>query len=154
MKNEFISYKEALALKELGFNEPCVGTYHNRGNGVGFTFGMFQHPKRNSQANTVSGTFIGEQGCYAPLYQQAFRWFREEHGLYVEYYILEYRGQDTYAFQIFDFKKQSTVYNCCLNDDGELIKGGYSTHSGAEEASLKKIINKLKFEKIKENKNE
>ena len=28
MKKEFISYEEALALKELGFNEPCLFAYN------------------------------------------------------------------------------------------------------------------------------
>ena len=27
MKKEFISYENALALKELGFNEPCICGY-------------------------------------------------------------------------------------------------------------------------------
>ena len=27
MKKEFIPYQQALALKELGFNEPCYATY-------------------------------------------------------------------------------------------------------------------------------
>ena len=86
MKKEFIPYEEALALKELGFDEPCVATFHdNSGGEIEFTFGMFHHPKKNSKANTVSGTFIGKNGCYAPLYQQAFRWFRENHKLYGSY---------------------------------------------------------------------
>ena len=78
MNKEFVPYDIALALKELGFDEPCVGTYHDNGQKGAFTFGMFQFPKRNSQANTVSGTFIGEQGCYSPTYSQAFRFFRKE----------------------------------------------------------------------------
>ena len=80
MENEFVDYSTALALKELGFDEPCVATFHdNSGGEIEFTFGMFHHPKKNSEANTVSGTFIGKNGCYAPLYQQAFRWFREKY---------------------------------------------------------------------------
>ena len=29
MENEFIPYEQALALKELGFDEPCIGYYYN-----------------------------------------------------------------------------------------------------------------------------
>jgi len=79
MEKEFVPYDIALAMKEIGFDEPCVATFHdNSGGEIEFTFGMFHHPKKNSEANTVSGTFIGKNGCYAPLYQQAFRWFREK----------------------------------------------------------------------------
>ena len=31
MKKEFIPYSEALALKELGFDEPCVQAYYTNG---------------------------------------------------------------------------------------------------------------------------
>jgi predicted RNase H-like HicB family nuclease len=72
MKKDFIPYEQALALKELGFDEPCYGwfdTGHLR-------FGCYE-------SEYVTG--LGD--LPAPLYQQAFRWFREKHGLrhFIEY---------------------------------------------------------------------
>lgn len=63
MKKEFIPYEQALALKELGFNEPCFASY----------------VKEYKEFTTRSfADFYKEQQIYAPLYQQAFRWFREK----------------------------------------------------------------------------
>ena len=54
MNKEFVSYEQALALKELGFDEPCMSSRDiNNGEGL----------------------------IQLPLYQQAFRWFREKHNL-------------------------------------------------------------------------
>ena len=78
LKNEFVPYEQALALKELGFNEPCFGYYDgNRNlqliyNGIPEKF----TEKRMGLANSVWVGWIS-----APLYQQAFRWFREKYGL-------------------------------------------------------------------------
>jgi hypothetical protein len=60
MEKEFIPYTEALALKELGFDEPCFGVYYTKDGDV-----------RKCGSNEIGD---------APLYQQAFRWFREKHG--------------------------------------------------------------------------
>ena len=66
MKNEFIPYEEALALKELGFDEPCFGFWSK-------IHGLF--------ITTTSGKLNENAGeALAPLYQQAFRWFREKYG--------------------------------------------------------------------------
>jgi hypothetical protein len=62
MEKEFIPYEQALKLKELGFDKECLKRYYEKelvGNG-----GYFP--------NSIK----------APLYQQAFRWFREEYKLH------------------------------------------------------------------------
>lgn len=59
MNKEFVKYEQALALKELGFDEPCLGYYDEGGN---LYTEMVEVLK-------------------APLYQQAFRFFREKHNL-------------------------------------------------------------------------
>jgi len=72
MSKEFIPYEIALALKELGFDEPCLMVYNYKKqitlqNKIPFE-------QRTNQPNPYL--------CTAPLYQQAFRWFREEYGFY------------------------------------------------------------------------
>ena len=54
MEKEFVPYELALALKTLGFDEPCMSS-RDMNNGEGL--------------------------IQLPLYQQAFRWFRDEHGI-------------------------------------------------------------------------
>ena len=63
MNKEFIPYEQALELKELGFDEPVLARYFNDGKGFVYS---------NSPTFKDSTTA-------APLYQQAFRWFREKY---------------------------------------------------------------------------
>jgi len=67
-QKDFVPYEEALALQELGFDEPCLGNYRLPTNRL-----ITEWEIRNTPEHTL--------GISAPLYQQAFRWFREKHGL-------------------------------------------------------------------------
>jgi hypothetical protein len=73
MKNEFVIYEQALALKELGFDEPCLAFYSPKEE----LYPVFQEPSKGPYFN--NGNFI--ETLRVPLYQQAFRWFREKHNL-------------------------------------------------------------------------
>ena len=73
MKKEFIPYEQALALKELGFDEPCFGNYYTLD---GKTWKLADNILIYELIDIGSKFTI-----LAPLYQQAFRWFREKHGL-------------------------------------------------------------------------
>jgi hypothetical protein len=66
MNKEFVPYEQALGLKELGFDEPCFGFYTYEGK---FSNELSFNEYKNTALKTSS-----------PLYQQAFRWFRETHG--------------------------------------------------------------------------
>ena len=59
---DFVQYEEALALKELGFDEPC--------------FGWFASDRTLVKEFTEKTDFT-----LAPTYSQAFRWFREKYNL-------------------------------------------------------------------------
>jgi len=76
MTKEFIPYQQALDLKELGFDEPCLAQYRKYDVGeatldIGFS--------KNEIISKFDNLVLF---CSAPLYQQAFRWFREKHNLY------------------------------------------------------------------------
>jgi hypothetical protein len=59
MEKEFIPYEQALALKELGFDEPCFrGWYEDEG--------LYYHPDSDIVLDN-------------PTFSQAFRWFREKY---------------------------------------------------------------------------
>jgi hypothetical protein len=75
MEKEFAPYEQSLALKELGFDEPCLGRW--------LIITEWEAPtgEIRLQLGVVVECYDKNQ-CTAPLYQQAFRWFREKHKLY------------------------------------------------------------------------
>jgi hypothetical protein len=80
MENEFIPYEQALALKELGFDEKCLGYF-----------------TKNSLELREPYPLCGKTYS-AILYQQAFRWFREKYGL--EGQIKSWKVLDTIVWYI------------------------------------------------------
>ena len=68
MEKEFATYEQASALKELGFDESCFATYDEDKE---FEIQDFEQTYDTFPSHIIA----------APLYQQAFRWFREKHGL-------------------------------------------------------------------------
>jgi len=78
MEKEFIPYAEALALKELGFDEPCFGFYltNNKIN-------LFNDCKWEERTNSefIHHFMDRDTSCVAPTFFQAFRWFREKYDL-------------------------------------------------------------------------
>lgn len=73
MKDLFIPYTEALALKELGFNESCLSYFKN--NQLSETLELVTNSKMQNVNNET------DDYTSAPLYQQAFDWFRINHNL-------------------------------------------------------------------------
>ena len=65
MTHLFVPYEQALELKELGFDEPCLAYLKPNVLTYEITIGEFNEFKYHS----------------APLYQQAFRFFREKYKL-------------------------------------------------------------------------
>jgi len=115
MKNEFIPYEQALALKELGFDEECFSFY----NAIGELY--------ESEGYYLYSHNVHKDEVIAPLYQQAFRWFRVRHGL--RHFIF---GKDTVTNEYDNghynaVVQSSLVYHC-------------DTYEEAELACLKKLI--------------
>ena len=70
MNKDFINLDDAIQLKELGFDEPCLWFYANNGDD-GFVEFLYGNEKgyKNSEFH--------QDQISAPLYQQVFRWFRD-----------------------------------------------------------------------------
>jgi hypothetical protein len=121
MESLFVPYEIALALKELGFDEPCFGSYNGQGNYIG------EEGKMNSNCNK-----LGMNGAYCtvPLYQQCWRWFREKYGLYSVIDGLENR-QYYKITQLNSYSKEYDTYEeaelACLKKLIEIIKEKYGT---------------------------
>lgn len=73
MNKEFIPYEQALELKELGYNEECMAYYFIYQDVLHFD--IMNNETVNNEVDAV------KPYCIAPLYQQAFRWFREKYDL-------------------------------------------------------------------------
>jgi hypothetical protein len=96
MEKEFIPYEQALALKELGFESPYpIGGYQG-GKVFYYEKGELYYDGRPMYSSDAhSGQLL------APLYQQAFRWFREKYNLVHEISWGKYKGGVSFDYDIF-----------------------------------------------------
>ena len=143
MTNEFIPYEEALALKELGFDEKCISYY--------FSNGMFNdaaeedytlHPgdKRfysdsNSLLNEYAEGELKYKAVSAPLYQQAFRWFFKTYG---------YHGEVIQTTDKYNISRDEYQYGICKTGEKPFYYNTYSNPEEAELACLRKLISLVK----------
>jgi hypothetical protein len=115
MKKEFVPYELALRMKQLGFNERCI-----------------MHWWKGKLSYYQMGDFSPTHTS-APIYSQAFRWFREKYGL--DSYIMPTR---------LETKKVYDYYIWFINEEGknDLFIGMNNeyTHEEAEIACLEKLI--------------
>ena len=124
MNKEFVPYEQALALKELGFDEPCFGYYHVcDGYTKGYAFCYFNEPER----------YESDSAVLAPTFSQAFRWFREKYGLFGAPNVISYEGGRYLWF--FDI---NSIILPLGTDLGETYD--YETYEDAELECLKKLI--------------
>jgi len=116
MEKEFVSYEIALKLKELGFDEPCFTYYYELTSNLRTHLGVDINNAWTYSGNKKLGFTL------APLYQQVFRWFREN-------YDLRYNIDYVSAADIFKYE---------LWIKGRIYK--YNTYEEAELACLQKMI--------------
>ena len=131
-EKDFVPYEEALELKKLGFDEPCFTWYWDD---IGMYNGL-EFGNHNQNSNYVS----------APLFQQAFRWFREKYGLKVSFpywngfnkMIPEDLGRDKYEIMIIPANHRTISVR---NPKGRIW---FDTYEQAELECLKKLIEIVK----------
>ena len=68
MNKEYVPYEQALELKQLGYPQDHYINWYSR-------LDRLEHDFEYVQEDYTDAC------CAAPLYQQAFRWFREKHNL-------------------------------------------------------------------------
>ena len=124
MEKEFVTYEQALAVKELGFDEKCLTYYYNEI--LVFT------PIPSLNTNSF---WVGKDNNFitAPLKQQVFRWFREKYGLghticpyYFNANITELQDVDDYPLQhevyVFSPFTYEEAENACIDKLIEIAK--------------------------------
>lgn len=138
MEKEFLDYPEALALKELGFDEPCfyqyVRDFDNDGELIPITSETNYPILRN---NTEVSNYSGGDCFATPTYSQAFRFFREK-------YEIEATTSCFYNKSL-DIPYEKRQYHCHVIRNGVTSKGPkYKTFEEAELECLKKLIQIVK----------
>jgi hypothetical protein len=127
MKEEFVTYDQALALKELGFDEDCLGRW--------LAITEWEEPTGEIKLQLgVKVEDYDKNQCLAPLKQQVFRWFREKHDLWFrpDYYdeMREYDYQGS-IHQLGRHSSLITLGNCktveeleakCIDELIEIVK--------------------------------
>jgi hypothetical protein len=66
IQNNFVPYQIALDMKSIGFDEPCFGWWFADEEML-----IIEKSNKSTSENVIQ----------APIYQQAFRWFREKYEL-------------------------------------------------------------------------
>ena len=134
MNKEFVPYEEALALKGLGFNEPCFGNYYSGDKGLIPYRGYPNEGDEDTNFSTTKNEGLSEMWVTAPLYQQVFRWFRNKYDLRVSF-----PSKSPICFEYFIATSNSIFKNSTFDND-EAFKEQEET----ELACLKKLIELIK----------
>ena len=139
MNKEFVPYDQALELKELGFDEPCLGYYRKDNPTLKFGEGLelvtrnyrcnvMHYPLKNSRY--VAGSSAPDGYYYlttSPTFSQVFRLFREKYKL--EYHI----KSDMMGYHIY-------IVDRNINRTKFTGNNIFQTYEEAEVACLNKLI--------------
>ena len=119
MQKEFVEYSLALRLKALGFDEPCFGLYDD----IDKVFSQI-----HSMASVHGEEYSRLKITKAPLYQQTFKWFREEYelghminGIGHESFIMNIAGV-LHIFNAFEFNTYEEAELACLEKLLEIVE--------------------------------
>jgi len=108
MNKDFIPYEQALELRQLGFNEQCFSFYDSDGQ-------LYESEGYYKQGYNVLGEEI-----IAPLYQQAFRWFREKYNLREQYGVFPHHT--IMMNYLIEGGREEEAELACLNKLIEIVK--------------------------------
>ena len=131
LEKEFIPYEQALALKELGFDEPYFRVYD--------TLGFVQDEKIMDE--------LSLEKIQSPTFSQAFRWFRERWG-----YDIHVRGTNFRASYVIGIPKEINMESgdgYPLVIDWDYIVDGTGVRKTYEEAELACLLKLIEIVKNK-----
>lgn len=132
MTHLFVPYEQALALKELGFDKPCFGYY---------TEDKVWLPAPYSYEGTEYPWNSVWPYTTAPLYQQAFHFFRKKYGLMHIINPYDFTAEINYLNKrvVNDVYGDFIPHDHLVDDEGEEIK--HLSYEDAENACLLELIN-------------
>lgn len=125
-QKQFVTYEIALAMKELGFDEPCFGYFEGKNN----------HRIWFEMSNNGVGS-IPVDDVLSPLWSQCIDWFREKHKIFIEIRFAD-KALTEYEFVVFQ------TWGEYVNNITDKIMGGddrptYTYEEAREKAILKAI---------------
>jgi hypothetical protein len=119
MEKEFIPYDQALALKELGFNEGCLTYYFIGGK-------MSNYFKKVHKNSGLIQQKPYKFHCTVPTFSQSFKWFRKKHDIFssIWYFETERKFFIDWGFGIqkFEVVYQENLELECLKKLIEIVK--------------------------------
>jgi hypothetical protein len=130
MNHLFTSYEQALELKKLGFDEPCLASYIETDDRETFVEKIHLEiwSDEDTQYEPISKT-------KAPLKQQAFKWFRDKHNLVASLFQTKnIKNEYVYFFEIGELNSDRIT---CYSEDK-------LTYEEAENACIDKLIETIK----------
>jgi len=143
---DFTLYTEALELKQLGFDEPCLA------------WATLEYPNTihiGNRYKTHQETDLPTKPFGVPTYSQAFRWFREKYKLHplVQFGKLKERDNDVdVVLYDFSINEQWTVGKSWLDYSygfkHHCFEYNFQSYEEAELACLKKLIEIVKENEI------
>jgi hypothetical protein len=130
MEKHFCNYNQSLALKELGFDEDCLGRW----------LAITEWEKPTGEIKLQLGVKVEDYDknqCLAPLKSQVFEWFREKHGIWVLFGYDEDESEELYWYV--DKILKYGIGRLFFHDLTE-----YDTYEEAESACIDKLIELIK----------
>lgn len=123
MDKDFVPYEQALELKELGFDEPCV--YYVDNDNESYIYNFEIHPDEFIE-------WCGVNVIPTPTFSQAFKWFREKYQMvfcyepnlkkdltYIFFIYIEITGEKVF---VVESKYDEEAELACLNKLIEIVK--------------------------------
>ncbi len=125
MKELFVTYEQALALKDLGFDEDCLGRW----------LAITEWEKPTGEIKLQLGVKVEDYDknqCLAPLKSQVFKWFRKNSSING---IVSYYGKDQWNIEILDYKGNELI---------QIEDNTFWSYEEAESACIDKLIELVK----------
>jgi hypothetical protein len=137
LEKEFIPYQQALALKELGFDEPCFKAYDSKGVLQKCTSDYWDI----SSLNIINEATTSNLKVLAPTFSQAFYFFRNKYGLMHIINPYDFTAEINYLNKrvVNDVYGDFIPHDHLVDDEGEEIK--HLSYEEAENACLLELIN-------------
>jgi hypothetical protein len=131
MTKEFVPHSLAVKLKVLGFDWPCYAYIYTGDTGNNYDHYIEVKPSDAKDWNGKSDLCISR-----PLYQQAFRWFRDNHNLFHEINV-DKTMEPKFAYTIKEYESAQSFEGFKEDVLSEYL---YYKHEEAETACLEKLI--------------
>ena len=101
MENQFVTYEIALKLKELGFDEECLGFWYVskiNNSCIELRHGMCIFKSTSVELSKYPKNVL------APLWQQVIDWLREKQNICTNIEPITFDDEPTYVFEIINLK--------------------------------------------------